>query len=152
MATNMAGNDDAISTLNGLIETLKDGQEGFRTAAEGVTNPEYKSLFNSYAQQRAQFSSELQSEVRGLGGDPEKTGSTLATLHRGWINIKSSVTGADEGSILSECERGEDSAVHNYQDAMKENLPADVQQIIQRQYTQIKEAHDRVRALRDANN
>lgn len=152
MAANMAGNDDAISTLNGLIETLKDGQEGFRTAAEGVTNPEYKTLFNSYSQQRAQFSSELQAEVRRLGGDPEKTGSTLATLHRGWINVKSAVTGADEGSILSECERGEDSAVHNYQDAMKESLPADVQQIVQRQYTQIKEAHDRVRALRDANN
>lgn len=152
MATNMAAtNDDAISTLNGLIETLKDGQEGFRTAAEGVTNPEQKALFNSYAQQRAQFSSELQAEVRRLGGDPEKTGSTLASLHRGWINIKSAVTGADEGSILSECERGEDSAVHNYQDAMKQSLPADVQQIIQRQYTQIKETHDRVRALRDAN-
>lgn len=152
MATNMAAtNDDAISTLNGLIETLKDGQEGFRTAAEGMTNPEHKALFNSYAQQRAQFSSELQAEVRRLGGDPEKAGSVLASLHRGWINIKSAVTGADEGSILSECERGEDSAVNNYQDAMKQSLPADVQQVIQRQYTQIKEAHDRVRALRDAN-
>jgi uncharacterized protein (TIGR02284 family) len=151
MATNSAGNADAISTLNGLIETLKDGQEGFRSAAEGVTNPEYKSLFNSYSQQRAQFASELQAEVRRLGGDPEKTGSTLASLHRGWINIKSAVTGADEGSILSECERGEDSAVNNYQDAMKQALPADVQHVIQRQYTQIKEAHDRVRALRDAN-
>jgi len=148
----MATNEDTVSTLNGLIETLKDGQEGFRTAAEGVTNPEYKSLFNSYSQQRAQFATELQSEVRSAGGDPESTGSVLATLHRGWINIKSTVTGMDEGAILAECERGEDSAVHNYQDAMKQMLPESAQTVVQRQYTQIKEAHDRVRALRDANN
>ncbi len=152
MSANMATSDNVISTLNGLIETLKDGQEGFRTAAEGVTNPEYKTLFSSYSQQRAQFASELQKEVRNAGGDPEKAGSVLATLHRGWINIKSTVTGMDEGGILSECERGEDSAVHNYQDAMKQTLPEETQQVIQRQFTQIKEAHDRIRSLRDANN
>ena len=27
---------DAVSTLNDLIETCKDGQEGFKQAAEGV--------------------------------------------------------------------------------------------------------------------
>lgn len=147
----MATNDDAVSTLNGLIEVLKDGENGFRTAAEGVTNPEYRSLFSSYAQQRAQFASELQAEVRAHGGDPEQTGSVLANIHRGWINIKSAVTGQDEGAVLAECERGEDSAVNNYQDAMKQSLPQSAQQIVQRQYTQIKEAHDRIRALRNAN-
>ncbi len=146
----MATNDEAISTLNNLIETLKDGVEGFRTAADGVTNAELKTLFNSYSQQRSQFSSELQGEVRGLGGDPETTGSVVATLHRGWINIKSTVTGTDEHAVLAECERGEDSAVHNYQDAMKEDLPANIASLIQRQYGQIKEAHDRIRSLRDA--
>ena len=146
----MATNDGAVSTLNNLIETLKDGVEGFRTAADGVTNPELKTLFSSYSQQRSQFSSELQQEVRALGGDPETTGSVAATLHRGWINIKSTVTGEDEHAVLAECERGEDSAVHNYQDAMKEDLPANVASVIQRQYGQIKEAHDRIRSLRDA--
>lgn len=148
----MATNDDTISTLNGLIEVCKDGENGFRTAAEGVKTADYRTLFSTYAQQRAQFASELQAEVRRLGGDPEKTGSIAASLHRGWINIKSTVTGEDEGAVLAECERGEDSAVSNYQDAMKANLPADVNTVVQRQYAQIKEAHDRVRALRDANN
>jgi len=146
----MATNDGAVSTLNNLIETLKDGVEGFRTAADGVTNPELKTLFSSYSQQRSQFATELQQEVRALGGDPETTGSVAATLHRGWINIKSTVTGEDEHAVLAECERGEDSAVHNYQDAMKEDLPANVASVIQRQYGQIKEAHDRIRSLRDA--
>ena len=143
-------NDNTISTLNNLIETCKDGENGFRTASDGVKNQELKTLFLTYSQQRAQFAAELQQEVRRLGGDPEQTGSVAASLHRGWINIKSAVTGEDEGAVISECERGEDSAVKNYQDALKENLPADLQTTIQRQYAQVKEAHDRIRALEKA--
>ncbi len=146
----MATNDEVISTLNNLIETAKDGQNGFQTAADGVNNPELKTLFNTYAQQRAQFVTELQAEVRRLGGDPEKSGSVAATLHRGWINIKSAVTGNDEGAVISECERGEDSAVANYREALNANLPPDIKTTIERQYGQVKEAHDRIRALERA--
>jgi uncharacterized protein (TIGR02284 family) len=147
----MADNDNVISTLNNLIETCKDGQNGFQTAAEGVKRSDLKSLFAEYALQRSKFAGELQNEVTRLGGDPENTGSVAATLHRGWINIKSAVTGADENAVIAECERGEDSAVSNYQDALNDqNLPADIRSIVERQYTQIKEAHDRVRALERA--
>ena len=143
----MASNDEVISTLNNLIETCRDGQNGFQSAADGVKNPELKSLFYSYSQQRAQFVGELQDEVRRLGGDPETTGSVAATLHRGWLDIKSAVTGGDEGSIISECERGEDSAVSNYRGALDKDLPANVRSVVERQFSQIKEAHDRIRSL-----
>ncbi len=146
----MSTNDDTISTLNNLIETCKDGENGFRTAAEGVTNGQLKTLFNTYSQQRAQFAAELQGEVRRLGGDPEKSGSVAATLHRGWIDIKSAVTGQDENAIIAECERGEDSAVENYESALRANLPANVAEIVQRQFGQVKEAHDRIRNLERA--
>lgn len=143
-------NDDVISTLNNLIETCKDGQNGFQTASDGVKNSELKTLFLAYSQQRAQFAGELQNEVRRLGGDPEKTGSVAASLHRGWIDIKSAVTGEDEGAIIAECERGEDSAVRNYRDALEGNLPENIRTIVESQYRQVKEAHDRIRALEKA--
>lgn len=146
----MADNDNVISTLNNLIETCKDGQEGFRQASEGVKNSELKTLFLTYSQQRAQFAGELQNEVRQLGGDPETSSSTAGALHRGWINIKSAITGADESAIISECERGEDSAVSNYTDALKGEVPANLRDIIERQFAQVKEAHDRIRALERA--
>ena len=143
-------NDKTVSTLNNLIETCKDGENGFRTAAEGIKNGELKTLFNTYSQQRAQFAAELQGEVRHLGGDPENSGSVAATLHRGWINIKSAVTGEDDGAIISECERGEDAAVKNYEEALKEDIPNNVREIVERQFTQVKEAHERLRALERA--
>ena len=145
----MADNDNVISTLNGLIETCRDGQNGFQTASDGVKNSELTTLFANYSQQRAKFVGELQAEVRRLGGDPENTVSVPATLHRGWIDIKSAVTGSDDTATLSECERGEDSAVSNYKDALEEDLPANIRAIVERQYAQVQEAHNRIRALRD---
>jgi uncharacterized protein (TIGR02284 family) len=147
-----ASNDDVISTLNGLIETCKDGQNGFKEAAEGVERPDLKSLFYEFSQQRSQFVGELQSLVQGLGGDPENTGSVAAALHRGWINIKSAVTGKDEGAILNECERGEDSAKNAYKSALEEPLPANIIETVQTQYAAVQAAHDRVKALRDSAN
>ena len=142
---------DIASVLNSLIETCKDGQEGFRSAAENVRNPDMASLFRSYSNQRQQFVSELQTLVRGLGEGMEKTGSVAGALHRGWIDLKAAVSAKDEHAILAECERGEDSAVEEYKEALEHSeIPPAVQGAIARQYAAVQEAHDRVRDLRDS--
>jgi uncharacterized protein (TIGR02284 family) len=145
-------NDSVITTLNNLIETCKDGQEGFQQAAEGVKDSSLKSLFYEYSQQRAQFVGELQGLVRELGGEAETSSSIAGALHRGWINIKSAVTGQDDAAILNECERGEDVAKNAYKDALAADLPSNVTSVIQVQATQVQQAHDRIRGLRDAAN
>jgi len=136
-----------IKTLNSLIETCRDGEEGFRVAAEHVEDDHLKTLFENYCQQRAQLASELEHEVRRLGKHPENQGSTAGALHRGWINLKSAVTGRDDSAILAECEHGEDVAVEAYQEALSIALPAALKQIVSRQYSAIKAAHDRIREL-----
>jgi uncharacterized protein (TIGR02284 family) len=143
-------NDDVISCLNGLIETCKDGEEGFREAAGGIERSDLKSLFAEFSQQRAQFAGVLQELVRSLGGDPESEGSFSGALHRGWIDLKSAVTGKDEEAILNECERGEDSAKSNYKDALDKSLPANVRDIVEQQAQAVLAAHNRIKALRDS--
>jgi len=143
-------NDDVVSCLNELIETCKDGQEGFKQAADGVERSDLKSLFFEFSQQRAHFAGELQSLVQSLGEEPETTGSTAGALHRGWINIKAAVTGKDEKAVLNECERGEDSAKNTYKDALQKGLPSNIADVVRNQYESIQMAHDRVKSLRDS--
>jgi uncharacterized protein (TIGR02284 family) len=146
----MTQNKETISTLNSLIETLKDGQEGFKQAAEGVADPQLKSLFNEYSQQRSRFANELQNQAEMLGEPkPEDSSSAAGALHRSWINLKSAVTSGDDHAILAECERGEDSAVKEYEKAMKRDLSPSMRNIVSPQYSEVKSAHDRIRNLRD---
>ncbi|MDQ2659992.1 MAG: PA2169 family four-helix-bundle protein [Verrucomicrobiota bacterium] len=134
----MSQTKEAISTLNSLIETLKDGQEGFRQAAEAVKDSQLKSLFNELSLQRSKFAGELQSQAIQMGeSKPEDSSSTAGALHRAWINMKSAITSRDDHAILAECERGEDSAVAEYKKAMEADLPAPARDLISRQFTDV---------------
>ncbi|MBV9861547.1 MAG: PA2169 family four-helix-bundle protein [Alphaproteobacteria bacterium] len=142
-------NDDVVSALNTLVETSKDGEQGFRTCADNAKNPQHKQFFEQAARRCAEGAAELQAKVRHLGGDPERSGSMTGALHRSWVNIKSTITGMDEAAVLAECERGEDSAKQVYEEALKKDLPADVRAMVERQYREVKQNHDRVRAMRN---
>jgi uncharacterized protein (TIGR02284 family) len=148
----MSQQKEIISTINSLIETLKDGQEGFRQASEAVDDSKLKMLFSEYSLQRSKFAGELQNEAITLGEhNPENSSSTAGAMHRAWINLKAAITSGDDHAILAECERGEDSAVSEYKKAMEEEeLSAPIRDTILRQYTDVKNAHDRIRELRDA--
>lgn len=138
-----------ISTLNSLLETTKDGEEGFRTCSNAVTNPELKSVFETAARRCDEGAAELEAKIRSLGGDPSGSGTVGGALHRAWTNIKSSVTGMDDHAVLAECERGEDVAKHAYEEALGEALPPDVEAIVRRQYQGVVHNHDTIRNLRD---
>lgn len=141
-----------VSTLNDLIETLKDGQQGYQTAAAEVKSPQLKTLFGELSLQRSKFAGELQSIAHQLGDkDPATTGSTAGAIHRGWINLKAAFVAQDNHAILAECERGEDVAVDAYQKALEDSsLSKDVVDTVQRQFMEVQAAHDRVKALRDS--
>ena len=147
----MAQQKEIISTINSLIETLKDGQEGFKQAAGAVKDSNLKSLFNEYSMQRSKFAGELQAQARQLGeSDPEESSSTAGAMHRAWIDLKSAITSGDDHAVLAECERGEDSAVKEYKEAIEgDELSAPIREIVARQYGEVKSAHDRIKQLRD---
>jgi uncharacterized protein (TIGR02284 family) len=148
----MSDNDKAISVLNELIETCKDGAKGFGSAAEKADSPELKALFSKYSQQRTAFAADLDGFVVSLRGKPVDHGHVAAVAHRGWIDIKTAFTGNDDKALLNECERGEDYAKKAYTNAVKENLPSDAMAVVQRQAMEVKAAHDKVRDLRNAAN
>jgi uncharacterized protein (TIGR02284 family) len=143
-------NDKAISVLNELIETCKDGAKGFATAAERAESAELKSLFSKYSAQRASFAADLDGQVVSLRGKPAESGHVAAAVHRGWIDLKTAFIGNDDKALLNECERGEDYAKKAYADALKEQLPSDAWAIVQRQSGEVKAAHDKIRDLRNA--
>lgn len=142
------GNQTVIATLNNLLETTKDGAQGFRTCAEAVSNSRLKTVFEVAAKRCDEAALDLGAKIHSLGGEPAVSGTISGSIHRFWTNIISSITGMDERAVLSECERGEEFAERAYLAALQEHLPADVEAIVRRQYEGVKKNLELVRELR----
>ena len=142
-------NDQAVDHLQKLLGTVRDGETGFKEAAETADAASLKTLFQGRAAQRSKLATELETKISELGGQPRERGSVGAALHRTWLNVRDAVTGRDDYAVVAEAERGEDVAISNYQDALNEaDLPADLRSFVQSQYDQVKSSHDEIRDLK----
>ncbi len=140
--------DNASSVLKKVVDTAKDGERGFREAAEHFKSPELKSMAQRVSAERASFARELEPELRSEGKTDKADGSMEGSLHRAWIDIKTALGGGDQ-TILDWLEQGEDHAKKVYTEALQGSLPAGVQQIVRRQSDRVLATHDQVKALRD---
>ena len=141
--------EDIIDELNELLRISRDGEQGYRAAAEAVRNSELDSMFSEYAKQRAGFAQDLEAEIKRLGGDAKNSGTVAGTLHRGWMDLKVTLSGGSPNGILAACESGDDSAEAAYAQFASTDISGKTRALIERQWQQIKEAHTRVRRLKN---
>lgn len=142
--------------LADLVETAKGGMKGYETAAESVENPQIKSELSRLAQQRASFVNELEAQARqyGLEIRDENTVEGVVmdaagAVHRGWINLKSAISGNSTDAILNECENGDAAALKTYEQALEvDTMPTDLRNLIERQHHDILEAKNRLTTLK----
>jgi uncharacterized protein (TIGR02284 family) len=140
---------NALSVVEDLIETCKDGQKGYQDAASHAKRSDLKTYFNQQSLERASFAGELEAILIQLGKPDKKvSGSVAASLHRAWIDTKVSL-GAGDHSILESVEAGEDNAKDAYQKALTKDLPENIAQIVRRQASSVQRGHDKVKSLRD---
>lgn len=142
-------NEKNISLLNELIETSRDGVEGFKKCAEDAHDPQLKIYFQDRAKSCEEAVRTLSEKVREYGGEPDKSGTIKGALHRGWIDFRTALTNKDNLAVLEECERAEDIALAAYKDALKEEMPENLRSLITQQLEGVKRNHARVRQLRD---
>jgi uncharacterized protein (TIGR02284 family) len=58
------------------------------------------------------------------------------------MGLRAALEGGDDRAILSECERGEGVALETYRSALGTDMPANVRVMVERQFAEIKEAHN----------
>jgi uncharacterized protein (TIGR02284 family) len=130
--------NETIDILNSLVKTLRDDQEGFRDAAEHVTESDLRVMFMDFSTERARFLGEIQNEIERLGNpDPADSGSVAGLLHRGWMNLKAALAADRDEAVIEECEKAEDAAIKRYSEALKHNLPGYIRDLLERQLEQI---------------
>lgn len=143
---------DAKATKK-VMRTLADGRDGFAKGAEKLTEtsvPALAATFRKYSGQRAELYRELEMMAARYGDDLEESGSVGASIHRGWMAVKDAMNGSEPDGVLDAAEQGEDHALEVYDDVLKEDVSAELRDVLQRQRRDVQQAHDEVRDLRDA--
>lgn len=153
-AAQSAGNTDGdrgdvLDALDDLTECCKDGEYGFRACAEQAERQDLKTVFQQRAEDCRKAAEELKTQIRTLGGNPDDRGSVAGAMHRGWVAVKSTLSTYDDKAVLEECERGEDNALARYRKALKQPMPANIKQIVERQLQGVQRNHDQIKMLRD---
>lgn len=143
-------NDDAIETLNDLLECCRDGVYGFGKCAEHTQAPDIKTVLYQRAGDCQSAAGELQQLIVQMGGEPDEGGTVSEALHRGWVSVKGTLSGYSDYDMLDECERAEDVALGQYRKALKQSLPSNAKVVVERQARGAQINHDQVKALRDA--
>jgi uncharacterized protein (TIGR02284 family) len=133
---------EILDALNTLLTRSRDAEEGYQEAAENAKDVELKNLFLAQSRQRSEYATELEREIRTLGGDPDTSTSLLSDLHRTWINIKSAFSSDDDKATVQECQRGDKEALDDYNSVLQQtDLAASTRELLLQQKQSIESAH-----------
>jgi len=150
MATDTARNSELEAALKSVINVLQDGQKGMAEIGEHLKDEILKRYFLAESLKRANFRGELENELHRHGvADIHETGTVSGALHRGWAGLKAKLGGGDH-TLLETAEQGEDEAKDAYKDALDQELPLPIRQLLTEQQAHILNSHDFVRNHRDA--
>lgn len=142
--------DDTLAAeLKDLLQLNLNGQNGYTAAATDLKNEDYKTLLEGYAQERSEHADALSELLRANHYAPEKTGSLAGALHEGWMNLRSALSSGDI-SVFAECERADELALAAYQEVIGRTTDEPILEILRHQFTNIRNAYERVKALRGA--
>lgn len=147
----MENTEKTVEILNDLIKIHNDRIAGYEKATTEVEDAELKELFTKFIGDSHKCKLALGTEIQTYAKDIENTTSSSGDIHRTWISVKTFFTGNDKKSVLEECEFGEDATQTAYRSAMEgDDLPAYLIDMLTEQDVILKAAHDKVKALRDA--
>ena len=149
MATDEGKLNETKLALRGLVNVLLDSQKGFADIGEHLQNDTLKRYFLAESLKRANFRAELENELHRLGQhDVNESGTTAATVHRVWGDLKAKLGGGDHGLLVT-AEQGEDVAKKGYEEALKVELPLPIKQMLTEQQSHVLISHDYVKRARD---
>lgn len=138
------------AVLNTLIETCKDGERGLLHAAELVADPALKMFFTDTAYRRARFATDLLPHAQRLGGASTADGTTGASIHRRWMDVRSAWSGQDDRAVVAEARRGNSITVLAFKSAVEGALPATVRDLVEHEYAAVRDSHLRFADLDQA--
>ncbi|MFB3813448.1 MAG: DUF2383 domain-containing protein [Terriglobales bacterium] len=134
-----------ISTIQGLIESCRAGQEGYRRAAEHVAGRHLRDFLTEQSERRGQFVSELKRPFDLIGPALLPSGPPGPGA---WTLPEDKLRNGDE-SILGTLEAADEALRKQYRRALEGDLPPAVAETVRHQLVSFREADDLLNLLHE---
>lgn len=147
----MKNSNETIEVLNDLVQINNDRIEGYEKAIKELSkeDEEMRPLFIEFIQQSQTIKEDLEKEIHSSGGKVDETTTTGGKIHRAWIELKATLLGHNKDGILGSCIFGEEAAQKAYTNALDENLPDHINQLISQQKKDLSASLDEIRTYKD---
>jgi uncharacterized protein (TIGR02284 family) len=150
MSTDAGRQHEMQLALNSLINTLLDSQKAFADIGEHLKDETLKRYFLAESLKRASFRGDLEEVLHQNGvHDIKESGTAAGAIQRAWGDLKAKLGGGDH-ALLETAEQVEDRVKKAYADALAQDLPLPVRQLVAEQQAPVLTSHDFVRSHRDA--
>ena len=145
--------EEVSKNIKTLVGKNMDMYKEYLRAAEFAKDMHLRDYLIDQATDRKDFAENLM-EILAINDydlKVEATESLGASIHRGWINLKSILTGTSDKQILEECINGDRASIKEYEDFLNNNAAAspEITSEIQKQLAKIVSSLDNSFRLED---
>lgn len=144
-------NEETFNGLNNLLSRNKDAENGFVEVANNINYVNLTQWLIDWAKIHNEHALQLEQLINELGGTPDATTSLVGELHHAWIDLKAQWTNNNTAELLTECIRGQEKALKDYEEIIAvEVLPDFARVILNNQKEDIKTAVKDLKLLENA--
>lgn len=145
--------EEVSKNIKTLIGKNMDMYKAYLRATEFAKDMHLRDYLIDQATDRKNFAENLMKILAINDSDlkVEATESLGASIHRGWINLKSILTGTSDKQILEECINGDRASIKEYEGFLNNNAAAspEITNEIQKQLAKIVSSLDNSFRLED---
>jgi len=137
-----------VEALNDLIQINRDRVKGYERAIKDLQetySPATIEKFRMYKQDSERFVSELSQQVRMFAGEPATTSTIGGTIHRAWMDLKTSLSIHQKEAALESCIFGDEAAIKAYESVLSNEdhpVPGTVAAVLNTQLASIRGAQN----------
>ena len=142
----MPGERKAIEIVQELIRDCRDARQSYRYAAEHASHQELRAFFSEQSVERGEFASQLEQMAAQELGPPEMRDTNAVAAPHEWVPPKQS---GDDTELLQAVERREARGRKIFEEALQQDLPDNLPEVVARHAEAVKAAHDYLKSMRE---
>jgi len=133
--------EEIVDVLNELLEVTRTGRVGF-----AQTMPALTEILHNRSRACAKAEVELVAMIRTYGFEPTRRGAAATAQDPDLLHLTARAGADREASVLEACQLGEEVAMARYRQALNEQLPEKVRDLLLQQLDNLKHNHDKILA------